>query len=533
MAQKFCTHCGAPLVEGKKFCTKCGAPLNPFYNSDSSNDSTKNKETIISIFKLVLKISLFVLIFGVLGLSITNFILTFTTNFTYWVEDNQAMNLYEGTKYAPQFIPLIIGFIADLVVAIVFSIIKLIKKDKGIAGIILSGVGLGLALGLVIGTQSLYRENNEVYMYPYLVILIIEGSFYCALFLIYSALFFFKKEKTLTLKISIPIGSLVLSTALIFSIISGTTLGGKSRIHIEGEAQFVLNGDGNSYSIRAIRYDESDTYTVPNSHNGLPVTKLKSGALSDCKASTILLPDSIIEIESNALDLNKNVKNFTIGTNVKKIGKGAFSSYGHNTSLEKLTIHTNFSEFDNLNSESNESILQYLGIGNLKEIEILEGSTKIQKKAFYQENKLKTVKLPSTITDIGEAAFYYCSSLTSINIPYGITTIKKGTFMYCYDLEFLSIPDTVTTIEARPFTGFGGEVVFPANLTYIGEDCFSTFPCKLYYKGNKIQWDAIEKHSSNYALNSTYVQKYFYTETAPLDNTYSYWHYVDNKPTAW
>lgn len=96
--------------------------------------------------------------------------------------------------------------------------------------------------------------------------------------------------------------------------------------------------------------------------------------------------------------------------------------------------------------------------GKTGHVEIPEGVTKIKDMAF-NSSKIHSVKLPDTLQDIGSQAFQLCHNLTHIDFGNGIR--RLGANGHC------QIFDVCNSLES---------VEFPAQIEYIGNDCFEN--CK-------------------------------------------------------
>lgn len=65
----------------------------------------------------------------------------------------------------------------------------------------------------------------------------------------------------------------------------------------------------------------------------------------------------------------------------------------------------------------------FIGCGNLEEVTLPEGLTKIGDSAFRDCANLKDIEIPATVKTLGHYAFYGCTGLTDVNISDGVTTI--------------------------------------------------------------------------------------------------------------
>ena len=113
----------------------------------------------------------------------------------------------------------------------------------------------------------------------------------------------------------------------------------------EAEKPFILSyekidsdGDGENDSI-AIVYDDAytaaESIVIPDTIEGLPVTKLSEYVFVNSKLESIKLPNSLEKIEIGAFMFCENLQNIEIPENVKYIGDSALNSC---TALESIKI---------------------------------------------------------------------------------------------------------------------------------------------------------------------------------------------------
>lgn len=194
--------------------------------------------------------------------------------------------------------------------------------------------------------------------------------------------------------------------------------------YTDGSYQFILNADntatitkytGNEHRITIPAHVTQDAQTYP-------VSKIGDRVFSNYKyvLTSVLIPDTVTEIGSNAFYNCTSLKSVTIQDNkpscVKKIGRQAF-----------------------------------MFCSELTDIPILD-----------------------SVTEIGSDAFHHCDELDTVTIPEGVTSVAKGMFRYCYSLHTVTLPDSVTAIEERAFTGTAlTQIHIPAKVTRIGTDAFS------------------------------------------------------------
>ena len=71
---------------------------------------------------------------------------------------------------------------------------------------------------------------------------------------------------------------------------------------------------------------------------------------------------------------------------------------------------------------------------------ILEGTTEIEEKAFYNDTSLECVVIPKGVSKIGEYAFEGCTSLTTVILPFSVNEIGSDIFKECLKLTVIYVP---------------------------------------------------------------------------------------------
>lgn len=99
--------------------------------------------------------------------------------------------------------------------------------------------------------------------------------------------------------------------------------------------RYTLDNQSNSYALgdysntlrNAVVGSISSDLVIPNSIQGLPVTKILTYALYGQALSSISFPDSLIEIKTSGIDLcGLKIDNLELPSSLKIIGGNAFSS---------------------------------------------------------------------------------------------------------------------------------------------------------------------------------------------------------------
>lgn len=95
--------------------------------------------------------------------------------------------------------------------------------------------------------------------------------------------------------------------------------------------------------------------------------------------------------------------------------------------------------------------------GTITEVtqEDLQGNTKVNAYAFYNQNRLKKVNLPNTIASIGASAFSGCTYLQSINLGENITSVGDTAFQNCQSLRQPIFLSPNTSVGRNVFSNSG------------------------------------------------------------------------------
>ncbi len=179
-----------------------------------------------------------------------------------------------------------------------------------------------------------------------------------------------------------------------------------------------------------------------------------------------VVPDGIIEIESQAFKKCIRLKHVVMPDSVKRLGEDAFLDCQE---LESVKLSENIKEL---------LYGAFCGCENLKEINIPGQTEVIGEDAFLACRSLETIKLPASLRAIGATAFQDCTSLVSLKLPEGMRKLGAEAFGGCESLRRMILPEGLKILEAKVFLDCESleEVILPDSLEEIRESVFHS--CK-------------------------------------------------------
>ena len=194
----------------------------------------------------------------------------------------------------------------------------------------------------------------------------------------------------------------------------------------KGEMRFILNENGESYSVAAGLSGSKGDIVVPSTHNGLPVTSVKKEGFRLTKIESITLPDSIVEIEESAFAECYDLVEVSLGKGVMTIGDSAFSD---SRDIEEIIIPDNTITIGNYAFASCWASFPTLG----KNVKYIGDG------AFYDcRDIVNAAILPEGLTYLGSWAFAF-TRIRMAYIPTSVPYIGIGAFSDNYLLEHISV----------------------------------------------------------------------------------------------
>ncbi len=186
---------------------------------------------------------------------------------------------------------------------------------------------------------------------------------------------------------------------------------------------------------------------------------------------TVMIPDSVTEIEAYSFNNCTNLSNVTLSKSLKYMGGRAFGS------CEKITQIEIPKSLDNCGNSGYASYHGPFGAcSGLKKITFEEGATEVSNGLFRGCTGLEEINIPDGVTKIESSSFEDCINLVSVNISDSVIKIENEAFAGCKKIESINIPDSVTEIGGSTFANCSklSNVKLSKNLEYMGGRAFGS-----------------------------------------------------------
>lgn len=153
----------------------------------------------------------------------------------------------------------------------------------------------------------------------------------------------------------------------------------------------------------------------------------------------ITLPDTLVEIGSEAFRYCDNLTSIVLPSSVTTVGNNAFRDCG---ALTTAVLSPALSDF---------GTAVFYNCTALHQIGIPEGISELPDDTFGNCTSLEAFWLPNSMRTLGDDVFSGCSALTGVYIRNGLEEIGNRAFKDCPELTQIVLPPTVTTVRGSAF----------------------------------------------------------------------------------
>ena len=171
----------------------------------------------------------------------------------------------------------------------------------------------------------------------------------------------------------------------------------------------------------------------------------------------VILPNTIIEIDSSAFEGCSELSAIEIPNSVNKIGYAAFRNC---KALKSITIPSNV---ETISGEA------FNGCSALTSITIANGVRNIGDSVFANCSSLTKIVVPDSVRNMGTSVFYSCSALESAKLSENVATIPSRTFYNCYSLKSVAFSSSLTSVVDQAFENCKSltTITFPKTISSI------------------------------------------------------------------
>ena len=309
------------------------------------------------------------------------------------------------------------------------------------------------------------------------------------------------------------------------------------------EGDYVYSVKNKSITIEKYQGEETGEIIVPDTIDGKPVRIIASNAFEWCQASSIVLPNTITEIQNDAFyhaeakDIRlpdstlkikgaafmgcKNLQEFYIPANTTFEGENAFRGC---QGLKCFTVDPQnkyYMVFNNALVEIKTMKLIAYPLTLVGEIFVIPYGIKIigdTAFGFESPRNMKKLIIPDTVNTIGSSAFCF-SNLEEIQIGAGLKKTGYGPFSYCKKLKKVLFTDGASIIGYHMFNNCPNLelVAIPNSVKKIDNTAFDEVDL-VQFAANKNSKAAQYAKRNDIEVVTTYDD---YMETMLSENNYS------------
>ena len=230
---------------------------------------------------------------------------------------------------------------------------------------------------------------------------------------------------------------------------------------------YGLSEDKTEYMVTGIGNCTDTDIVIPESYNGLPITKIGDRAFMDCSNITsVNIPNSVITIERWAFKNCTNLSEIQLSNNLGLLFGSAFDNC---ISLASISLPASLTIIEGIPFSGCCGLID-ITVDSGNDIYHSNGNCVIETatKTLIRGCPNSVIPDDGSVTKLGSGSFDGCINVKSFVIPDSIEIIGSSAFANCTSLESVYIPTSVTSIGVNAFSG--------SNLTNV------------YYAGTESEW---------------------------------------------
>ncbi len=169
--------------------------------------------------------------------------------------------------------------------------------------------------------------------------------------------------------------------------------------------------------------------------------------------SSVILPDSVVEVGLGAFSNNQSLTSVRLGAKVTSKYDELFSGCGNIATIEVAAENKNYYADNNVLYERADEGLKVIfspETNGLVDYVVAEGTVSIERRAFRNNTTLTRIVFPEGLKSIGSGAFTGCSNLEEAVFPDSLETVNGFANTNLTRAEFGS---NITEINGSAFTG--------------------------------------------------------------------------------
>lgn len=185
-------------------------------------------------------------------------------------------------------------------------------------------------------------------------------------------------------------------------------------------------------------YGSSDVLVIPDTISSLPVSVLDYRAFWGAPMSTLIMPNTVTNIGTQAFADCPNLTTVTISSNVSSIGSAPFQEC---IGLQMISVDQNngfYSSIDGVLLTFDQTQLTQYPCGKAGEYTVPETVISINEYAFRYAANLASVVIPDNVVSIASYAFGSCPNLTNVVIG-TVSSIHEWSFQYSENLRSITV----------------------------------------------------------------------------------------------